>query len=36
MKTALFTFTGALICASTISAEPVSYFRDVYPSLRAS
>ena len=36
MKTALFTFTGALICASTISAEPVSYFRDVYPILRAN
>jgi len=36
MKTALFTFTGALIFASAISAEPVSYFRDIYPILRAN
>jgi len=36
MRTALFTFTGALICMGATSAEPLSYFRDVRPILRAN
>jgi len=36
MKTALLTFSSALICVSAISAEPLSYFRDVRPLLRAN
>ena len=36
MKTAFFTFIGALFCVSAISTEPVSYFRDVRPILRVN
>jgi len=36
MKTALFTFASLWIRLSAVSAEPVSYFRDVYPVLRAN
>ncbi len=36
MKTALFTFSGLLISVSVVSAEPISYFRNVHPILRAN